>query len=562
MNFLLWIALLIITATGGCRSGKSDASTSKLLAESSSASSTPNTPTESNLSEAKILQLQYLETEQAELPDSDETQSSTESEQLEALPDPEVADSEELKDTTELELLAPPDPLPQVTLNDVVMAVYSSYPSLDAAAREQQIAAGKTLSANGEFDHILFSDIMTEPLGYYENYRYGLGVKKYQWNGSQTFAEYRLGRGSFEPWYLERQTNAGGEFKAGVAVPFLRDRDIDKRRAAVFLARLDSSIAQPIFQLEVLDAVQSASLAYWNWVAAGRREKIALQNYELAEKRQSGVQQRVDRGEIAAIELVDNERLIVSRRAKLIESRRKLQQATIKLSLYLRDSNGTPLIVSNDQLPASFPEVESPLEVSEDQQISEALAQRPELRLLSLEQQKQRVEIQQASNLTLPSMTGVISASQDVGEPTSFKRDKSQAELEAGVLMDVPLQRREAVGKLQTARGKLAQLSAKLRLMQNTITAQVQTYRTAFEASFNALEQAQLGAKLAEEMAEAERIRLERGDSDILTVNLREQAAFDAELLAIDAAEEYFSAKAQLDAATAAELVNPGMFLP
>jgi outer membrane protein TolC len=213
-------------------------------------------------------------------------------------------------------------------------------------------------------------------------------------------------------------------------------------------------------------------------------------------------------------------------------------------------------------MPTSFPEVESPLEVSEDQQISEALAQRPELRLLSLEQQKQRIEIQQASNLTLPSMTGVISASQDVGEPTSFKRDKSQAELEAGVLMDVPLQRREAVGKLQTARGKLAQLSAKLHLMQNTITAQVQTYRTALAASFNALEQAQLGAKLAEEMAEAERIRLERGDSDILTVNLREQAAFDAELLAIDAAEEYFSAKAQLDAATAAELVNPGMFLP
>lgn len=562
MNFLFWIALLIITATGGCRSGKNDTTTSKVLAESPSASSTLSTNAAPSLSEAKILQLQYLESEPGNFQGSDEPLSQAQTEELEALPDPEVADPPELSDAAELELVAPPDPLPQVTLDDVIMAVYSSYPSLDAAAREQQIAAGKTLSANGEFDHMLFSDIMTEPLGYYENYRYGLGVKKYQWNGSQTFAEYRLGRGSFEPWYLERQTNAGGEFKAGVAVPFLRDRDIDKRRAAVFLARLDSSIAQPLFQLEVLDAVQSASLAYWNWVAAGRREKIALQNYELAEKRQTGVQQRVDRGEIAAIELVDNERLIVSRRAKLIDSRRKLQQATIKLSLYLRDSNGTPLLVTNDQLPASFPAVESTLEATEDQQISEALAQRPELRLLSLEQQKQRVEIQQASNLTLPSMTGVISASQDVGEPTSFKRDKSQAELEAGVLMDVPLQRREAVGKLQTARGKLAQLSAKLRLMQNTITAQVQTYRTALEASFNALEQAQLGAKLAEEMAEAERIRLERGDSDILTVNLREQAAFDAEVLAIDAAQEYFSAKAQLDAATAAELVNPGMFLP
>ncbi|MDZ4818007.1 MAG: TolC family protein, partial [Planctomycetota bacterium] len=409
-----------------------------------------------------------------------------------------------------------PSPPKPVTLGDVIAAVYASYPSLDAAAREQQITAGKQLSASGEFDQMLFGDVMTEPLGYYENYRYKLGLKQYQWNGTQSFAEYRLGRGSFEPWYLERQTNAGGEFKAGFLVPFVRDRDIDKRRAAVFLADLENSAARPIFQLEVIDAVRSASMAYWNWVAAGQRNQIAKQNLELAVDRQEGIEQRVAKGEIAAIDIVDNERLIVSRRAKLIEAERKLQQATIKLSLYLRDPTGTPLLVPADQVPGDFPQVTPPTLVLEDDQISTALSRRPELRLLNLEQQKQRVEVEQATNLTLPSLTGVFTASQDVGEPTSYKRDKSQAELEAGALLDVPLQRSEARGKLQTARGKLAQLAAKRRLMEQTIIAEVQSFRTALEASFAAVQQAERGAVLAQEMADAERKRLARGDSDIL----------------------------------------------
>ncbi len=453
---------------------------------------------------------------------------------------------------SEPELL--PAPTGPVTLEDVIAAVYASYPSLDAAAREQQITAGKQLSASGEFDQMLFGDVMTEPLGFYENYRYKLGLKQYQWNGTQTFAEYRLGRGSFEPWYLERQTNAGGEFKAGVAIPFVRDRDIDKRRAAVFLAQLENAAAEPIFQLQVVEAVRAASLTYWSWVAAGQRVKIAKQNLELAVSRQSGIEQRVARGELPEIDIVDNERLIVSRRAKLIEAERKFGQATIKLSLYIRDPGGTPLLVPQDQTPEGFPEVVLPNDIPEEDQIASALGLRPELRLLNLEQERQRVEVEQASNLTLPSLTGVFTASQDVGAPTSYKRDKSQAELEAGALLDVPLQRREALGKMQTARGKLAQIAAKRRLMEQTIVAEVQNYRTALTASFAAVQQAQRGAKLAQEMAEAERRRLARGDSDILTVNLREIAAFDADLLAIDATTEYFIAKAQLDAAMASEL--------
>lgn len=570
MKTLLWILLAISAAAIGCRSARDDVRAQQTIAKPTIAKTEPLaidslTSDAKTQAEATALDLQatFLEdlnaTVQSPVVRASQTTELPMPSELLLNPAEVEIDSAAIPEVAIPEILPPLDA--PISLDDVITAVFASYPSLDAAAREQQITAGKQLSAAGEFDQMLFGDIMTEPLGYYENYRYRLGVKQYQWNGTQTFAEYRLGRGSFEPWYLERQTNAGGEFKVGVAVPFVRDRDIDKRRAAVLLAQLDNASAEPIFQLEVIDSVRAASIAYWEWVAAGQRVKISKQNLDLAVERQAGIEQRVAKGEIAAIDIVDNERLIVSRQAKLIESERKLQQAVIKLSLYLRDPRGIPLLASQEQMPSGFPIEEELAQDIEEEQIAIALSSRPELILIGLEQEKQRVEVEQASNLTLPSMTGLFTASQDVGAPTSFKRDKSPAELEAGVLLDVPLQRSEAMGKLQTARGKLAQLAAKRQLLEQTIVAQVQNYRTALDANLAALKQAKRGAQLADEMADAERKRLARGDSDILTVNLREIAAFDAELLAIDAAAEYFMAIALLNAAMGNELTYRAIML-
>lgn len=478
--------------------------------------------------------------------------------QPEALPpvtlvNPADVDAEAAPSFPEL-LPAPLGESASATLDDVISSVYANYPAIEAAARERQIAAGKQLAAMGKFDSNLIGQAISEPLGYYKNYRYDLGVKQYNWGGSQTYAGYRLGRGFFEPWYLERDTNQGGEFKAGVTLPFLRDRDIDKRRAAVYKAQLDQTAAEPIVQLEVIDAVLGASLAYWDWVAAGQRTKVARKLLNLAVDRQQGMEKRAARGDIAGIALTDNQRLIVSRQAKLIEAERKLQQSAIKLSLFFRDPLGTPLMVTPDQLPADFPPATGPDQTAETAETAQALQQRPELWLLRIESERAQVDVRQASNLLLPSIDGVMVASQDVGAPTKQIRDKSQFEMEAGALIEVPLQRSAARGKLQEAQGKLAQISAKRRFTEQKIIAEVQSARTALAAEYAALEQARQSYSLALKMEEAEWKKFEQGDSDLLVVNLREQAAADAETLVVDAAATYFTAAAQLHAAIAGEL--------
>ena len=452
----------------------------------------------------------------------------------------------------EAEAVSPPDAA-SLALEEVITSVYASYPALDAVARERQIAAGRELTAMGQFDANVTGSTINKGLGYYENYRHDLGVKQYAWGGGQSFAGYRIGRGDFEPWYQERVTNDGGEFKAGFVLPFLRDRDIDKRRAAVFKAQIDRIAAEPLLQLEVIETVRIASLAYWYWVAAGRELQIARDLLALAEDRQAGLEQRVASEDLPEIELVDNERLIASRQAKLVDAQRKLQQATIKLSLFLRDPAGMPRLASADLLP-NFPTPAAPAAMVDGALAAEALARRPELRLLDLERRRAQVDYDQAANMMLPAVDGMMTAAQDVGAPSSPSRDKSPLELEAGAMLDVPLQRRAARGEMQTAQGKMVQIAAKRRLVEQKIVVEVQEARTALAANYEVYLQALRSVELARQMEEAERIRFDSGDSNLLLVNLREQATADAELLVAEAAFLFYQSQAELRAALAAEL--------
>ena len=110
--------------------------------------------------------------------------------------------------TTPEEVAAPSAAL---ELRDVVASVQANFPLIQAAMDERQIKSGEELASWGAFDHKLKAASETEPLGYYENYRHGIGVERDTMWGGKTVAGYRIGRGSFEPWYLERQTNEGGE---------------------------------------------------------------------------------------------------------------------------------------------------------------------------------------------------------------------------------------------------------------------------------------------------------------------------------------------------------------
>ncbi|MCY2962654.1 MAG: TolC family protein [Planctomycetota bacterium] len=361
----------------------------------------------------------------------------------------------------------------------------------------------------------------------------------------------------FEPWYLERQTNDAGEFKAGLSVPFSRNRTIDERRANVWKTTYGRQLVEFEIQAELIDFVQHASYAYWDWVAAGERYRIASTLLDLAAKRNDGIARQVELGDKDPPILQDNRRLIVSREAKKIEAGRKVQDGAAKLSLYYRDVSGKPLLASPDALP-EFPAPGPVVPEQVDADIQMAVERRPELRVLDLMHQQLEVDYAQAHNEFRPAIDGFLAGAQDMGLPTSKKQDKSQFELEAGLVVDVALQRRKSRGKMGAVQGKLAQVSAKRRITQDKIAVEMQQAYIALVAARDRVSRARESQQLADQMAAIERRKFELGDTDLLSVNLREQQAAEAADTLIDTLLEAFRAQADYRAALALDEAPPG----
>jgi len=447
-------------------------------------------------------------------------------------------------------------------LRDVLESVVASYPLLEVAIQSRNIADGELLSAQGEFDLKLKGGGTSGPLGFYQTNRFGAGASQPLFSGGEIFGGYKIGRGNFQPWFGERETNDGGEVSAGVAIPLRQNRRIDARRAAIFRATYGRDAVEPEIQTQLLAFAWEASYAYWQWVAAGGNYQIARSLLEIAQERNDGLNKRVDLGDLARIELTDNQRLIVSRQATLIDARRKLQQSAIKLSLYLRAFDGQPIVPVEAQLPATFPEALSLDSTQLESDIQLAMSNRPELVWLELLRMQRGVDLAQARNLYLPEVDAVLFASQDMGGAASSSRDKSPFEMEASLQVNVPLQRRKAQGKIQALEGKLQQLSTKIGFTQDKIITDVQQVYTALLANYDRIAKALENLELARTMERAERRKFGLGDSNLLLVNLREQSTADAAKNVVQTQLDYFQARADYRAAMALDINSEIALLP
>ena len=441
-----------------------------------------------------------------------------------------------------------------VQFDEVVSSVYRSYPMLESALLNRNLALGQQVGARGAFDLKLKGASENGPQGFYQTYRQSIGVVQPTYGGGEVFAGYRIGRGDFQPWYLERQTNDGGEFKAGVLLPLARNRDIDTRRAELWKAGYGRNLAEPDIQAQLISFVQDASYAYWDWVAAGENHHIAKRIFALADERTDRIAEQVKAGFLDPPELTDNLRLVAIREAKVADTRRKMEQTAAKLSVYWRDSQDNPIVATEAQLPG-FPET-APVADDLDANIQQALSQRPELRMLDLLRQQVQVDYSEATNQLQPELNAVVWGSQDVGEPTSSKRNKSPFESEASVFLDVPMQRRKARGKMTETQSKIAQLSAKRRITADKISIDVQMAHAALRSAWEQVEHTSEAVEYAEDLAARERTNEEAGVSDMLKVSLREQYAYESAEKNVEALKLYFESRADYRAAMAEDQID------
>jgi outer membrane protein TolC len=456
-----------------------------------------------------------------------------------------------------------PEPL---TLQDVLKSVLLSYPLLQAVERERGIAAGKLTSAMGAFDTKVNMAGQSLAPGTYENYRSDFGVsQQFMTGGISAFGGFRTGFGDFPTYNLAQKTADAGEWRGGLNIPLARDREIDRARASRAQAALDVSLAEPVIERSRLDYMKSAARTYWNWMGSGERYAATERLLDLATERDKQLELKVKGGIVANIERVDNQQNIALRNGLIVQADRAMQQASIELSLYHRDNGGRPLLARRSRMrPVPLP-AEPTIELYE-QSLARASASRPEFQRLSLQREKLLVERKLAVNQTLPGIDGQLTGNQDAGygkSPLSGPNGLDRQVLQAALVFQMPVQRRDAFGKMQTLDSQLTQVNRQLSYAGDQVRAEVQDAFSLLERAYEFHEQSKHRLELARIVALAEREQLRLGRSDVLRVTLREQAKFEAEVNEINARQEYWRADSDLRAAdTSLGLNLPEFQLP
>jgi outer membrane protein TolC len=451
------------------------------------------------------------------------------------------------------------DPL---SIDELIASVRAHYPPLLAERERVRAAEASRLEADGAFDLGVSADVkvlssyydyvtagvqLSQPTGlwglrFYGGWRLGTGLDPE--GVGEVDGEY-LGQGSLPSYYGELETLGAGEVRGGVVLPLWRGGPIDPARAGVRQARQALRAARAGLTGRRLDVEQAAVAAYWDWVAAGQLYAIGARLLDLAEERNGQIERMVDRGSRAFIELLENRRAILARRQSLVADRRRLEAASIRLSLFLRRNDGRPRLPSPSRLPPGLPlPVLGPLP-DRREAIGRALEQRPEIARFRALLTRQQVGVELAENLAAPRIDVKLEAAQDLGEAEADQDDRLRPfEVSGTVMFETPLQRRALLGRRDQAAANLRELEAEARFARDQVVARLLDAASAYEAARDRYEAAAPSAEVAEQVAEAERRRYDLGSSELLLVNLREQIAAGAAVERAQAQAAVFQAVA------------------
>ncbi len=427
----------------------------------------------------------------------------------------------------------------------VLASAQKFYPVIVSAEADRRAAEGEREATEGAFDPLLKSRSISALTGPYENLRTDAAIEQpTSVYGASWYAGWRYGRGDYPVYDGNYVTGPAGEAKVGASVPLLRNGSIDRRRASLERAERSVGMAEASVEAQRIATARAAASRYWDWVLAEERVRLARELLEVARFRRDATERRAKHGEIQASEVLENERGLMQRRSMLASAERAREQSLYELSLFVRGDDGRVLAEARWESPG-FPGEGAPLPPREHA-VAKAESQRPELRRLALEAERERVEARFADNQTL--------VAADLGSAVKVPIDGDQygykvptAEVTLG--LDFSPLNRAWRGKRVAAEAAVERLRVQLEFLRDRVRVEVDDAISAWRRASERVAAAAAEKDLAQELARLERIRFDLGEGTLFLVNLREQVAFEAELRDREARADLQKALAQFRAA-------------
>ena len=355
-------------------------------------------------------------------------------------------------------------------------------------------------------------------------------------------------------------------FALGVNQPLLNGYGTLSNERYIMVARYNTTVAEDVFRLQVINTVVAVENAYWDLAALQESVRVTEQALAVVQQLYKDNQIRLDVGTMSPLDVTSAESEVAAgtRDLTVAATNLQLQEATLKNMLVKRVSPqlDAARIVIRDPMPEPK-QTEIPDVVSAQ---NAAMENRPELRQMAINLKNQDISVRFTEDALKPSLaafgfyagSGLQGSSDntDTGLLNAFAQSfkGTYPEYASGFSLTLPLRNRTAQADNLRSQLETNQLLISQQRSRNTITMEVRKAIIGLMQGKAQVEASHKAAALAREMWEGEKVKLEAGASTSYQVILRERDYTNARYAEVGAMANYAKAIVEMDRATGATL--------
>lgn len=446
---------------------------------------------------------------------------------------------------------------------DFARMVLAHHPVAKQADLMRMRASAQMLQAKGSFDPTLFG--YADQKEFSGKKYYGVTESGLKWDspfGLGLKAGYQTANGIYlNP---EDVTPAAGLTFAGITMPLGQGLLIDKRRAALWQARIaqKSNEAERLGMLN--DLMYDAIKSYWSWSESYNQYIVYRKSADVARVRFDGIKGSVANGESPPIDTVEALIQLQNMLTQVIKWENEFRNAGLELSVFLWDDQANPLQLNPETVPLMTDSLKiNPGGVFTDtisDRLSAIVNRHPDILVTRYKIDTYRIENRLYRDKLKPKLNlsyNLLAKGQGITSEQMQYLYMSQ-NYKFGAEFVFPLFLRRERGDIRMSNVKINEtnyaLSWKLLALQNKIQMAINDVKN----NFRQLELLDQMVENYKTMLDGEEQRFLSGESSVFLINARQQKLVEAENKMVELKAKYFKSIISLfwSCGTATQIIN------
>lgn len=345
-------------------------------------------------------------------------------------------------------------------------------------------------------------------------------IKVPTWYGIDVYA----GQETIDGSKLNPEKTTGAINYLGVSVPLVQNMVMDKRRAALLLAKNYFKLSDVERELAVNDLISESLEAYWTWWQHYYVYNLMNRALANAKRRFDFIKVAYQLGDRPAVDTLEALTQVQSFEQKVSEAFANYTKSQLSLSAFLWTANAEQVEISTDVIPEM---ASSPKAISFDE-LMNASTNHPELRQYEYKLNGLQIEKKLKFQLLLPEVKIKYNQlGRDLDKTIAgawFSNNYNY-----GISFSMPLRLSEGRGEYAGAKIKIENTLIERNNKQVQLQIKLKQYFTEWQQTVNQLSVQNSLLNSYSGLQRAEEMRFSNGESNLFLINAREIKTIEAE---------------------------------